>query len=69
MGCHFDQLTWSWLPPNCPHYANDNYLDVEPWKYYEKLHGNATVDGEQWETVSSNSKSERKNIVDDIFRF
>ena len=26
LACIWDQLTWAWLPPNCPHYANDEFV-------------------------------------------
>jgi len=34
LGCTFDQLTWSWFPPSCPHYANDEYLAAENWTFF-----------------------------------
>jgi hypothetical protein len=37
LGCTFDQLMWSWYPPGCPHYANDEFMNAEPenpWVYY-----------------------------------
>jgi hypothetical protein len=36
LGCSFDQLMWAWHPKQCPHYANDEYLNAEPenpWKF------------------------------------
>ena len=39
-GCSFDQLTWAWYPPHCPHYANKEFVQAEPeapWRYYDNL--------------------------------
>jgi hypothetical protein len=42
-GCSFDQLAWSWLPDYCPHYANEEFIEAENWKYYFDQHGEAEV--------------------------
>jgi hypothetical protein len=47
-GCTFDQLTWSWLPPHCRHYANDLFLSAadppgQPWRYYADIHDREPV--------------------------
>ncbi|KAK0648002.1 hypothetical protein B0T16DRAFT_407568 [Cercophora newfieldiana] len=43
LGCSFDQLTWSWYPPKCPHYANDEYLAAEEWAFYLDNQGQDAV--------------------------
>ena len=40
LGCSMDLLTWSWLPPSCPHYTDELFRRAEPeepWRYYERL--------------------------------
>lgn len=53
LGCSFDQLTWAWLPPNCSHFANGEFLSAEekPWTYYEDPHGETVVEEEAWSQV------------------
>jgi hypothetical protein len=42
-GCWFDQLTLSWLPAQCPHYMNEDFLAAEHWKYYTSREGGDSV--------------------------
>ena len=53
LGCTFDQLTWAWLPPNCSHFANDEFLGAEKktWTYYEDPHGKTVVEQDAWSQV------------------
>jgi len=56
-GCTFHQLMWSWLPPGCPAYTNEEFLKApellkdRPWMYYEDLEGTKTLDNEHWEML------------------
>lgn len=45
LGCTFDQLTWAWNPPNCPHYKNEEFINAEetPWRYYDNLYHGKVV--------------------------
>ncbi|KAH0425947.1 hypothetical protein CcaCcLH18_10651 [Colletotrichum camelliae] len=54
LGCTFDQLLWAWLPPNCPHYANDEFLKAEEWKYYIDPLGKEQAVGENWAKAMDN---------------
>src|SRR2546429_3633694 len=59
LGCSFDQLTWAWYPPHCPHYANDEFLNAEPespWRYYDDPHSREAVAGEDWTKALDNQK-------------
>ena len=51
--CTFDQLTWSWLPPHCPHYGNDEFLAAAgaetPYKYYLDPEGHEIVSPKTWQ--------------------
>ncbi|KIY02387.1 uncharacterized protein Z520_02525 [Fonsecaea multimorphosa CBS 102226] len=51
LGCRFNQLTWAWLPPNCPMYANDQFVQAEKWVYWEDLDQTKPVDDDVWEEV------------------
>ncbi|KAG4438528.1 hypothetical protein IFR05_006002 [Cadophora sp. M221] len=56
LGCSFDQLMWAWYPPQCPHYANDEFVKAEPdapWRYYDDLyHGKAIfAESDGWAQV------------------
>ncbi|KAL8871605.1 MAG: hypothetical protein Q9174_002595, partial [Haloplaca sp. 1 TL-2023] len=59
-GCTFDQLTWAWLPPYCPHYANDDFiaaaqtLDHAPWRYYIDPRKRTPATGPDWTRVLDN---------------
>ncbi|KAJ5160119.1 uncharacterized protein N7482_007123 [Penicillium canariense] len=53
-GCSFDQLMWSWYPKHCPHYANDEYLNVQHWKFYSDPYAKEVVDGTDWTKVLDN---------------
>ncbi|KAG8622764.1 hypothetical protein KVT40_009275 [Elsinoe batatas] len=33
-GCTWDQLTWAWYPPHCPHYANEEFVAADDWKFF-----------------------------------
>ncbi|KAA8647076.1 uncharacterized protein ATNIH1004_005759 [Aspergillus tanneri] len=48
LGCTFDHLTWSWYPPNCPHYANDEFIHAEHWKYYFDPQGRREAVGKEF---------------------
>lgn len=56
LGCSFDQLLWAWLPPSCPHYANDEFLAAGDWKYYVDPHGREEAVGENWAHALDNHK-------------
>lgn len=53
-GCSWDQLTWSWYPPHCPHYANDEFMDAEPWVYYADPYGKTAVEGDTFAQAMDN---------------
>lgn len=48
LGCTWDQLSWSWLPPGCPHYANEEFMRAEDWKYYTDPLGKQEAIGALW---------------------
>jgi len=54
LGCTFDQMTWSWYPPHCPHYANDEFIAVEDWRFYENWNSTEAVTGEKWTQALDN---------------
>ena len=54
LGCTFDQLTWSWYPPSCPHYANDEFVQAEEWKFYMDKYGRQEASKEDWERAMNN---------------
>ncbi|KXX73735.1 hypothetical protein MMYC01_208496 [Madurella mycetomatis] len=54
LGCTFDQLTWSWYPPSCPHYANDEFVKAEDWKFYLDKYGQEEATSEDWERAMNN---------------
>ncbi|KAK4032615.1 hypothetical protein C8A01DRAFT_20321 [Parachaetomium inaequale] len=47
-GCTWDQLTWSWYPPRCRHYANDEFLAYHDWKFWIDPFRTQEVVGENW---------------------
>jgi hypothetical protein len=51
LGCRFNQLTWAWLPPDCPMYANDQFMAAEEWVYWEDLERTKAVGEEVWDEV------------------
>jgi hypothetical protein len=51
LGCKFNQLTWAWLPPNCPMYANNEFLEAEDWVYWEDLDQTKPVGDDVWAEV------------------
>lgn len=51
LGCRFNQLTWAWLPPNCPMYANSQFQEAEEWIYWEDLDQTKAVGEDVWEEV------------------
>jgi len=53
-GCTFDQLTWSWYPPNCPHYGNDEFVKAEEWKFYLDMQGKEVATGDNWRKAMDN---------------
>lgn len=54
LGCTFDQLTWSWYPPQCPHYANDEFVKAEDWKFYLDMEGKHVAAGDDWVKAMDN---------------
>lgn len=55
-GCTFDQLLWSWMPPKCPHYANEDFKAFQDWQYTSDKEGKkpVKVDGQDWQKVLDN---------------
>ncbi|PNS14044.1 hypothetical protein CAC42_6557 [Sphaceloma murrayae] len=47
LGCTWDQLTWAWYPPDCPHYANDEFTAADDWRFFTDPWGHEAV-GEDW---------------------
>lgn len=47
-------MTWSWYPPHCPHYANEEFLATEDWRFYESWNGTEAVTGEKWTQALDN---------------
>lgn len=56
LGCTFDQLTWSYYPPECPHYANDEFLSFEQWRYYDDPHSKIPASSENWTRALDNKQ-------------
>lgn len=56
LGCTWDQLTWSWYPPTCPHYANQEFLAAERWKFYTDPLGKNEAVGESWVNALDNKQ-------------
>ncbi|KAF2239438.1 hypothetical protein EV356DRAFT_562919 [Viridothelium virens] len=54
LGCTFDQLMWTWFPPNCPHYANDQFVQAEKWEYYLNPYTKEKAEGENWTKALDN---------------
>ncbi len=54
LGCTFDQLTWSWYPPSRPHYANDEFVRAETWRFYVDPYGRQVASEEDWEKAMNN---------------
>lgn len=54
LGCSFDQLMWAWYPPECPHYANEEYLKADDWKFYLDKEGTQVATGHSWEKAMDN---------------
>ncbi|KAL6909221.1 hypothetical protein GGI43DRAFT_394879 [Trichoderma evansii] len=75
LGCRFDQLTWSWLPPNCPSYASDEFMEAAeaPWVFYEDLEATKVAEGEVWEQVLDGELGvfgeRREHVTHCIFMF
>lgn len=55
-GCTWDQLTWAWYPPNCLHYANEEFLAYHDWKFWVDPFGTQDVVGENWTLALDNKK-------------
>ena len=53
-GCSFDQLTWAWYPPECPHYANPEFVKEESWTFYLDKEGTTPAVGEDWRKAMDN---------------
>ena len=53
-GCTFDQLLWAWLPPSCPHYANDEFVAAEDWVFYVDPYTKEKTTPETWEKAMNN---------------
>ena len=75
LGCSFDQLTWSWLPPECPHYANDEFVNdtTGPWIYYPDPYSMKPITEEQWAQVLDGELmvfgQRREHVTHCIFNF
>lgn len=54
LGCTFDQLIWSWLPPSCPHYANDEFVELENWTYWMDNQKREAMTTKNWERALNN---------------
>ncbi|KAI1401221.1 hypothetical protein F4819DRAFT_508687 [Hypoxylon fuscum] len=52
-GCTWDQLMWAWYPPSCPHYANDDFLSADDWKFFSDPWGKEVTESE-WEQGLNN---------------
>jgi len=48
-GCTWDQLMWAWYPPHCPHYANEEFIAADDWKFFS----------DPWGTVATNDEWEQ----------
>lgn len=53
-GCTFNQLLWAWLPPDCPDYANQEFIKAGDWRYYTDTHGTQRATGEAWTAAMNN---------------
>lgn len=53
-GCSFDQLTWSWYPPHCPHYANEEFTRAEAWTFFLDNQGEQEATGDWWRKAMDN---------------
>ena len=73
LNCTFDQLTWSWYPPNCPHYANNEFLEAGNWTYYMDGLGNEVATGVNWTKAMNNEvelyTEEREHATHCIYMF
>lgn len=56
MGCTFDQLTWAWYPPSCPHYANEEFINAENWVYYDDPHKKVPATSKSWTRALNNQQ-------------
>lgn len=74
-GCRFHQLTWSWLPPGCPVYANEEFMEAAdtPWIWYEDREETKVVGEATWERVLDGELrvfgQRREHITHCIFMF
>lgn len=75
LGCKFHQLTWSWLPPDCPTYANEEFMAAaeRPWVFYQDLGASKVADGDAWEEVLNGERrvfgERREHVTHCIFMF
>ncbi|EGP86380.1 uncharacterized protein MYCGRDRAFT_44190 [Zymoseptoria tritici IPO323] len=53
-GCTFDQLLWAWLPPDCPEYANQEFMKAGDWRYYLDPLGKQRATGASWTAAMDN---------------
>lgn len=54
-GCTWDQLMWAWYPPNCPHYANEDFIAADDWKFFSDPWGTEITETE-WEAGLNNER-------------
>lgn len=57
LGCSFDQSTLSWFPPYCPHYANEDFVKMnpeKPWKFYTNPYKKIPATETQWTDILDN---------------
>ncbi|KAF4556690.1 Hypothetical protein D9617_1g085690 [Elsinoe fawcettii] len=52
-GCTWDQLTWAWYPPQCPHYANEEFVAADDWKFFSDPWG-TEANASMWEQGLNN---------------
>lgn len=77
-GCTFDQLTWTWYPPHCPHCTNDWFINAEPsrpWTYWDiKVNGTAhyATDADFYQLLDSGVKlygERREHLTHCVYMF
>lgn len=56
VGCTWDQLMWAWYPPNCPHYANDDFIAADDWNFFSDPWGTEATEAE-WEAGLNNERT------------
>lgn len=56
-GCRFDQITWSWIPPHCPVYLSNEYLNAtpgQPWLWYVEPYKKIVAREDDWPSIFNN---------------